>query len=278
VLVLAEQFPSNVYPWRDLAARAGGAVRTVARPADGDWTAAVLTALDERVQVAALPTCHWTDGGRIDLEAVGERCRALGAALVVDATQSLGAVPFDAGRVRPDVVCAAGYKWLLGPYTQAFAWFAPRLRDGRPLEHTWIGRAGSEDFARLVDYRDEYAGGARRFDAGERSNFVLLPMAIAALEQILAWTPERIAATVAPLTGLVERRAAEIGLQALPAAVRHPHMVGVRLGAAPAPDLVARLAAERVYVSVRGDSVRVSPHVYNTPDDVEALIGALARA
>jgi selenocysteine lyase/cysteine desulfurase len=187
VVVLAEQFPSNVYPWRAAAAASGAEVLTVARPADGDWTAAVATAVDERTAVVAVPQCHWTDGSIVDLVAVGAAAREVGAALVVDATQSFGAVPFDVAAVQPDFLVTAGYKWLLGPYSLGYLYVAPHRRDGVPLEHNWITRAGSEDFAALVDYRDEPAPGARRYDVGERSNFVLVPMALAALEQILAW-------------------------------------------------------------------------------------------
>jgi selenocysteine lyase/cysteine desulfurase len=110
LLVLAEQFPSNVYAWRVLAARTGAEVVTVARPPEHDWTAAVLALLDERVAVAALPHCHWIDGGLLDLIAIGARCREVDCALVVDATQSLGALPFDVSAVQPDFLVCPGYK------------------------------------------------------------------------------------------------------------------------------------------------------------------------
>jgi selenocysteine lyase/cysteine desulfurase len=98
-------------------------------------------------------------------------------------------MPFDLGAVEPDIVVAACYKWLLGPYSTGFMYVAPRWHEGRPLEHNWIAREGSENFGGLVRYRDEYQPGARRYDVGEPSNFALMPAAVAALEQILAWTP-----------------------------------------------------------------------------------------
>ncbi|HKB49188.1 MAG TPA: aminotransferase class V-fold PLP-dependent enzyme, partial [Ktedonobacterales bacterium] len=150
ILVLEDQFPSNVYVWRDLAARAGAVVETVPRPADFDWTAALLERIDERTAIVAVPHCHWTDGSLVNLVRVGERVRAVGAALVVDATQSLGAAPLSVGEVRPDFLVAATYKWLLGPYSMGFLYAAPEWRDGRPLEFNWIAREGSEDFAGLV--------------------------------------------------------------------------------------------------------------------------------
>ncbi len=138
LLVLAEEFPSNVYPWRDLAERSGGQMVTVRRPEDGDWTRVVLGEMDERTALVAVPHCHWTDGSLVDLVRVGERARELGAALAVDATQSLGALPLDVAEVRPDFLVAAGYKWLMGPYSLGYLYVAPRWRTGRPLEHNWL--------------------------------------------------------------------------------------------------------------------------------------------
>ena len=277
LVVLAEQFPSNVYAWRETAERSGASLVTVPRPEDDDWTRAALDRIDERTAVAALPHCHWTDGGRLDLVRIGARCREVGAALVLDLTQSAGALGFDAGAVRPDYVVCAGYKWLLGPYSLGFLWVAQH-REGRPIEFNWIGRAGSEDFARLVDYRDEYQPGARRFDVGERSNFILVPMLNAALEQILAWGVGAIEATLTARTADVAARAAGLGLGAAPAALRAGHFLGLRFpgGGLPA-GLLAALAAEQVYVSVRGASMRVTPHLYNTDEDVDRLFAALER-
>jgi selenocysteine lyase/cysteine desulfurase len=275
ILVLAEQFPSNVYTWLELAERSGGEVLTVPRPADGDWTRAVLDALDERVAVAALPHCHWTDGGLIELAAVGARCREAGCALVIDATQSLGAWPLDLEAVAPDFLVSAGYKWLLGPYSLGYLYVGPWRQEGRPIEHNWIARQGSEDFARLIDYQDRYQPGARRFDVGERSNFGLLPVSVAALEQLLAWGVARIARTLAHKTGEIAARSAALGLDTADARLRAGHFLGLRFPHGPPPGLPERLAREQVHVSLRGDSLRVTPHLYNDEADVDRLLGVL---
>jgi selenocysteine lyase/cysteine desulfurase len=276
LLVLAEEFPSNLYPWRDVARRTGATVLTVARPPDGDWTRVVLEAMDTRCALVAVPHCHWTDGTRVDLVKVGARAREVGAALAVDATQSLGALPLSVKEVQPDYLVAAGYKWLMGPYSQGYLYVAPRQREGRPLELNWITRQGSEDFSRLIEYREEFQPGARRFDVGERSNFLLVPMAAAALRQILAWGVESIQETVRELTRRAARGAEALGLEVAPEAHRAGHLVGLRRRGGYAPDLPARLAASQVYVSVRGDNLRVSPHLYNTAADVDRLLEALA--
>jgi selenocysteine lyase/cysteine desulfurase len=278
VLVLEDQFPSNVYPWREAVAGHGGRVEAVPRPADHDWTAALLGRLGADVDVVAVPNVHWTDGSFVDLERVGTAARDVGAALVVDATQSLGALPFDVDVVQPDFVVAAAYKWLLGPYSVGYLWAAPDRRDGTPLEFNWITRAGAEDFASLVDYRDDYEPGARRYDVGERSNFALLPMSITAMRQVLDWGVERIAATAAAFTDRIERETLAMDLLPVPASRRGRHMLGVELPRGAPTDLVSRLAAADVHVSVRGRSVRISPHVWNTEEDVSRLLDVLEDA
>jgi selenocysteine lyase/cysteine desulfurase len=277
ILILEDQFPSNVYAWRELAAQSGAKLVTVPRPTDHDWASAILELLDENVAVVAVPNCHWTDGSLVDLARVGERARELGTALVVDGIQSLGARPFDVAEVRPDFLISSVYKWLLGPYGVGFMHVGEQWREGPPIEHNWINRRGSEDFSQLVDYQDAFQPGARRYDVGERSNFVLLPMASEALRQLLEWGIENVAETIGSLTDLVEAEAEERGLEPIPAKSRARHMIGLRLGAGVPEDLAARLAKENVFVSVRGESVRVSPHLYNTAKDVERLFEVLDR-
>lgn len=275
ILVLHEQFPSNVYFWRELAAECHAELVTLRRDQGNDWTRVLLDAIDDRTAIAALPHNLWTDGSLVDLEAVGSKLRHVGAGLVLDLTQSLGAMPFDVATVRPDFMVAACYKWLLGPYTTGFMYVAPQWQDGKPLEHGWITRAGSENFAGLVDYTDEFQPGARRFDMGERANFALMPAVIVALEQLLDWGVPGISETLGARTADIAARAARIGLESGPAATRAPHFLGLRLPDGTPDGLVAALAARDVHVSVRGRSLRVTPHLYNTDDDTTRLLDAL---
>ncbi|MXZ81029.1 MAG: aminotransferase class V-fold PLP-dependent enzyme [Gammaproteobacteria bacterium] len=278
IIVLADQFPSNVYIWRERVRTSGASLVTVERPSDNDWTRAVLREIDERAEVVALPNCHWTDGGLVDLVRVGERCREAGAMLVLDLTQSAGALPFDTAAVQPDFVVCAGYKFLLGPYSLGFLWMAPEHRDGMPIEYNWIARTNSEDFAGLVDYRDTYRPGARRFDVGENSNFILVPMLNTALEQLLEWGVENIHATLAQRNDRIAERASRLGLGVVSGKLRAAHFLGLRFPPGMLPSGIASdLAAENVHVSVRGTSMRITPHVYNTDQDIEQLFDALDR-
>jgi selenocysteine lyase/cysteine desulfurase len=185
VVTLAEDFPSTIYACRALVAREEARLVTVARPQEGEWTEALLDAIDGGTALVCAPHVHWVCGTRFDLEAVARRCRSVGAALILDTTQSTGALPLDLGAVDPDYLVTATYKWLLGPYSVGFLYVAPRHQQGRPLEEAWITRAGAQDFRRLARYDEALEPDARRFDMGERSNFALLPVAGAAIAQLL---------------------------------------------------------------------------------------------
>jgi len=275
IVCLAEEFPSNVYAWMDLAERSRGEVAFVTRPESLDWTQAVLEAIDERCAVVALPHCHWTDGGLVDLARVADRAREAGAALVIDATQSIGAMPFPLDEVRPDFLVTATYKWLLGPYSSAFMWVAPQHREGTPLEFSWATRAHSDDFPQLVNYTGAYRPGARRYDVGQTANFALTPAINAALRQTLDWTVAGINEYIGALVDRLAAGAESIGLTVAAPALRSRHLVGVHLSGA-SPDAVASaLADSGVHVSVRGQAVRVSPHVYNDESDIDRLIEVL---
>lgn len=278
VIVLADQFPSNVYAWRELAERRQAQVKTIAWPEDGDWTRVLLAAINEQTDIVALPHCHWTDGSLIDLVAIGRRCREVKAALVLDLTQSIGALPFDVREVQPDYLIAAGYKWMMGPYTLGFMYIAPEHCDGAPLEHNWIARQGSQDFARLVDYQMKFQPGARRFDMGEGAYFGQMPMAVAALEQLLQWGVGNIQDSLRRFTDGIAAQAADLGLQTGQRHLRAGHFLGLRFPAGVPEGILAQLAKEQVFVSVRGDALRVTPHLYNNKLDADKLMAVLAKA
>jgi selenocysteine lyase/cysteine desulfurase len=278
ILVLAEQFGSNYYPWQRQAEETGASLKVVAWPADNDWTAAVLDSLTSVVAIAALPQVQWTSGGRLDLVRIGAACRKLGVALVLDLTQSLGALPFSVGDVGPDFAVAASYKWLLGPYSVGLLYVGPKWQGGLPLEENWIQRANARDFSSLILYTEDYDAGARRFDMGERANFALLPAAVRAMKQLQEWRVAEISETAGALTRRLAEAAADLGFSAPPEPLRAPHYLSLRRQAAIPKELPEMLAREKVFVSVRGSSIRVTPHVYNTVDDGDRLIACLRRA
>jgi len=277
ILVLEEQFPSNYYAWQRLADEHGAAFKIVVWPDDGDWTAAVLNSLTADVAIAALPNVQWTSGGKLDLVRIGAACRKIGSALVLDLTQSLGALPFSIREVQPDFAVAANYKWLMGPYTTGLLYVAPQWHGGRPLEENWIQRSNARDFASLILYTDKYDAGARRFDMGERSNFALLPAATRAIKQLLEWGVAQISETAGALNRQLAAAAAEVGFSSPPEDLRAPHYLCLRRKAGIPAELPDILARQKVFVSVRGSSVRVTPHFYNSATDGDRLIACLRQ-
>jgi selenocysteine lyase/cysteine desulfurase len=278
VLVLDQEFPSGYYTWRRFAERSGAELLVVRRERGQTWTDAIVGAIDDRVAVASVPNVHWTNGAYVDLGRVAAALREAGSAFVIDASQSLGAVPLDVAALRPEAVVTVGYKWLLGPFSLGFLYLDPALHKGEPLEENWIVREGADDFSQLVDYRDEYQPGARRFDVGQRTSFHLTPMALEAIRRLLDWTVPRVAATLRARTDEIASRAEALGLTVLPRGERAPHMLGLDLPAAAARRAGAALEKARVVASMRGSSLRISPHLHNNQEDVERLLNAVASA
>ncbi|MHC4925345.1 MAG: aminotransferase class V-fold PLP-dependent enzyme [Planctomycetota bacterium] len=283
VVLTHEQFPGNVHAWTRKAREAGGEVRFVTPPEGSGrgaaWNEMIFDAIDGDTAIVALPHVHWTDGTLFDLVAVGRRCRDVGAAFVLDATQSVGALPLDVQEIQPDALIVAAYKWLLGPYSLALGYFSERLQDGTPLEETWIGRDKSEDFQNLVDYQDAYQPGALRYDVAERSNFTLVPMAIESLKLLAAWRPERIQAYCADLTRDLLPEAAGLGFSVEDTAYRGSHLFGLRMPEGiDLAGLKGALERRNVWASLRGSALRLSPNVYNDAGDVDALLEGLTEA
>jgi selenocysteine lyase/cysteine desulfurase len=283
VVLTHEQFPGNVHAWTRLAREAGGEARFVTPPESAGrgqaWNEALLDSIDQATAVVAVPHVHWTDGTLFDLAEIGRRCREVGAALVVDGTQSVGALPFDIAEVRPDALIVAVYKWLLGPYSVGLGYFGSRFDSGVPLEETWIGREKSEDFQNLVHYRDAYQPGALRYDVSERSNFALLPMAIASLRLVTDWGPERIQDYCRRLISGALDEAADLGFSVEDEAWRGSHLFGLRMPATiDLAGLKDALERRKVVASLRGSALRLAPNVYNDASDVEALMDGLREA
>lgn len=288
VVLLGEQFPSNVHVWRTWRAL-GVEIRTVAAPdapwsrEDGlpsrrqAWNDALVAAIDARTDVVALEQAHWTDGTLFDLERVGARCREVGAALVIDATQTAGAMPLDVAAVRPDLLVVHAYKSMLCNYGLGFAVLSERFADAAPIEHHWMMRGGAEDFARLVDYRDDFAPGVRRHDTAVRANPVMIEMLGASCGLLLDWGPTRIRDYLLRIVRPSVPRLRAAGFRIADEVDRAANVFGIGLPAGLAPEAVrAELAERRIHVSVRGSTLRVAPHVYNDEGDIGRLVEALA--
>ena len=255
ILILEDQFPSNVYPWQKVAKEKNIEILRIQQGTFSSLTEAILSHLDDRVEVAALPNVLWTNGALIDLIRIRKRCDDVGCKLVLDLTQSAGAMLIDFDKVRPDFAVIANYKWMLGPYTTGFLFVSEEYFDGEALEEGWITRKDSKDFSNLVNYTDQYEYGAIRFDMGERSNFALMPGVIAALQQIDSWGIKNIQEKLRHQNELLGKKLSSMGLQLIDKQQRSPHFLGAAIPKGARKDLVSRLAEKNIYLSERGGKV-----------------------
>lgn len=274
ILVIAEEFPSDVFPWMRTAQEVGATLVTVPYPESGDWAAAIVDRIDKSVKVVSISTCHWTNAAYIDLVPIAKACRDAGSILVVDATQSLGAMPLPMAEVQPDFLVAAGYKWLLCPYGFSLLYVSERWRSARPLEEAWQARSNAKDFTSLATYSDTYLPGARRFEVGEKCTS-LLPGAIAALEQIGTWGVENIAASLSEVNSRIAAHLEQLGFRLPEEAQRCPHMLGAQMPKGRTGNMVAGLKERNIYISQRGNALRFAPHLYINRHDEERLFEAL---
>lgn len=280
IVLMENEHPSHRYVWYELAAKTGASITIARRPENHDWTASIISTIKSStipVAVVAGTMVHWFEGMSVDLQAVASTARDAGAALVVDGTQWVGALPFDVRQVRPDFLVFATYKFLLGPYRLAFLYADTKWHStGKPIEHHSWNRVGGDksDFYKM-DVA-EFLPGARRFDMGERSDFAVLPVAIASLRLLNDWTMPGVFSRLDNLNRLIWDTAAKLGLHVSDERYRAPHIAIVEPGDRLTDGLSDRLKASGIFVTVRGTKLRISPHVYNDEADVKRLFAALA--
>lgn len=284
ILVAAEQFPSNYYPWQSLSADSGAEIKVVAPEKSFQdrgkiWNTKFLEAINGKTKAVAVAHTHWADGTLFDLQALRTRTKEVGALLVVDGTQSVGALPFDVQKIQPDALICAAYKWLLGPYSIAFAYYGEYFDGGRPIEENWINRLDSENFAGLVNYESQYQPGALRFGVGEQSNFILAPMALKAIGQINRWGVENIQQYCQSITeaSILALRNKGFLIEELP--YRASHLFGIRHSKFADPgNWKEKFLKANIHVSIRGNAIRVSPHLYNDISDLNKFVKVLNTA
>lgn len=281
IIVAEEQFPSNYYAWEKAANRSGATLRTIGPPPElqnrsKQWNENILKAINSNTKVVTMAHTHWADGTLFDLMAIREATKSVGALLIIDGTQSVGALPFDVAQFQPDALICAGYKWLMGPYAIGVAFYGDYFDNGNPIEENWINRKASEDFAQLVNYESEYQEKALRFGVGEQSNFILVPMMIAAIEQLNEWKPLNIQEYCQSISSEAVTSLRNAGFHIEEDNYRGKHLFGIRTPEHLDIEVInQKLKAKGVYVSIRGNAIRVAPHLYNSNADFEKLLDCL---
>ena len=281
VLVVSDEFPSGYYTIKKWCHENGKNLEVIEAPEGLEnrgevWNSKILSHINEDTCAVVMSSIHWTDGTLFQLKEIGEKCKANQALLIVDGTQSVGAMPIDVMDFQIDALVCAGYKWLMGPYSIGMAYYSASFNEGNPLEESWMNRSNAQNFSALTQYVDNYTPGAGRYNVGEFSNFTLLPMLNEAILQILKWDPANIQAFCKGLSEPLVSFLKANGFWLEEEDYRAKHLFGILL-----PDsidqqkLLQKLQERKIFVSVRGKAIRISFHLYNTEEDVQIFINTL---
>jgi len=278
VLTVENEFPSDFYSIQRWCDTYNSEIKIIKPDAGLDhigenWNAKLIDAINEDTAIVNISSVHWMTGLRFDLEAIGKKCKSVDAKFIVDGTQSVGALPMDIEKYHIDALICASYKWLIGPYSMGLMYISSEFNNGIPLEESWMNRSNAKDFRNLTNYTTSYTSGAGRYNVGETSNFISMPILKAGLEQVLQWTPQGIQTYNKQLIQPLRDYLKKLDVQFENDVYFSNHIIGVKL-----PDsiniekLTENLAKYNVYLSVRGTSLRISINVFNTPKDIERLI------
>ncbi|MBY5958926.1 aminotransferase class V-fold PLP-dependent enzyme [Membranicola marinus] len=274
VLIVEDQFPSAVFPWHQPDSHHN--VKTIPLPdlyknRGERLTDSIIDAIRDQTAAVCIGTVLWTDGTRYHLKRIAEKCQQHGTLLILDGTQSIGALKFDLQEIKPDALICAGYKWLMGPYGMTVGYFGPAFDEGNPIEENWINRQNSKDFTRLTQYEEKYGPNAQRYNSGQYSNFIHIAMLRKSLELILEWKVDIIQGYCDYLTAELFdtiTKSKSYWIEKDPN-YRSSHIVGIHLLKTELKEKLERTFADKnIHVSMRSDCVRVSPHLYNTKKDM----------
>jgi len=278
IVILGDQFPSNYYAWKQLEKDKGIIIKTIKAPKiskgrGAKWNRALLESISSKTKMVSMPIVHWTDGTLFDMKAIRQRTNEVEAYLIIDGTQSIGAMPFSISEIQPDALICAGYKWLMGSYGLGLAYFGERFNNGSPLENNWISHEGSENFSNLINYNEKFKPKSARYDMGESSNFVFTPMLSEAIKQLLIWTPKAIQEYCKTITEDVLPTLEKNGFFVEDTNFRGHHLFGIYLTNDVSIELLKeKISNKNIFVSYRGQAIRISPNVYNTKEDIEKLV------
>ena len=281
ILLLEEEFPSNVWVWKELAKKENGVVKFVPRPSDDNWTSSIINSIDKDTSIVSVPNCHWTDGGLIDLETLSKELKKNNIALAIDGTQSVGVMPIDISKIKPDFMVVSGYKWCLGPYSLGLAYIDKKYHDGSPIEHNWMSKfqiPTDNSVPDMTIYEDFDYQNARKFDFGQRGNFHLMPVLESSLELILKITPESIYEHVDFLNEEIIKITSEMGISNIKSDYRAKHYLGLRFENEIPKDFIENLSKKNIFISSRGKkAIRVTPHIWNNLNDIDKFINGFRK-
>jgi selenocysteine lyase/cysteine desulfurase len=276
VVTAEEEYPANLYPWLNLADR-GVEVRRVPSRGSRIGLDDLRSAMDGRTRLLTISFVEFASGYRNDLDAIGALCRERGVLFFVDAIQGLGVLPLDVSRTPIDFLAADGHKWLLGPEGAGLFWIRRDLVDRlHAVGVGWHSVVKAWDFA-TIDYRLKPHAG--RWESGTL-NIAGISGLGASLELLLEIGIEAMASRIQELTDRLCARLEPTGWKVFSSrcAGEWSGIVSLETLAGQDPGvMVKQLRGQGVVVNHRGGRLRVSPHAYNTPDEIDHLVHLLGE-
>ena len=275
-LTISDEFPSGQFALHRWCTTHGAELKICSPESNKqvyhNWNRNLLETINDRTALVLMSSVHWMDGTLFEIAQIGQRCKEVGAAFIVDGSQSVGALPIDVQEAGIDALVCATYKWLLGPYSIGLAYYGERFEDGMPIEESWMNRTNAQQFSNLTDYDLIYKEGAQRYNVGETSHFIHMPILDEGLKQLLTWRPGNIQTYCKNLTADLIQALKELDIQIEDDDHRAFHLFGIKLPEEiNAEQLIHTFRKEKIFLSVRGNSIRISPHLYNTTTDIDLL-------
>jgi cysteine desulfurase / selenocysteine lyase len=281
VITAKGEFPVQCTTWKPMEEREGLKLKIVS-PRERFITADdLIAALTPRTRVVSVSMVRYDDGSLLDVARVAEACHKQGAFLLLDASQSCGAIPMDVNQLGADFIVSAGYKWLLSPFGTGFFWVkSEHLAMVRPVPYYWMAVAGADNFSALNFDDPKPAPSAKRWDSAEWAsyfNFNLAAMDVS-VDFVARMGPELVAAHNRKLIELMFDRLPKdrfVPASPLDPARRGPYGCFAARSPEKTAEHYQRLRKENVVVSLREGNIRVSPHLYNTERDIDRLISVV---
>lgn len=283
-IVLEEEFPSGYFAAKRWCEEHDNKL-IVVKPELGldrlgaNWNSKILDAIDENTSLVLISAIHWMTGLKYDIAAIGAKCAAVGAYFIVDGSQTVGALPIDVKALKIDALICAGYKWLFGSYSLGIAYIGDKFNQGVPIEESWMNRTNAHDLSTLTQYEPNYQPQAGRYNVGETSNFILMPILKAGLKQVNAWQVPNIQAYAKDLIQPLLTYLKSIGAVLETEAYFSNHLFALSLPEEVALDQFREnLTKNKIIISSRGKYLRVSVNVFNDSEDIRQLIQAIQTA
>ena len=273
ILLVAGEFPSNVYPFLNLKRR--GVEIDFADPSEGMIGIDDLAArIDKRTKILSVSYVQFLNGYRIDPEDIGRLCRSRNIIFSVDGIQGVGAVPLDVRAAGIDFLANGGHKWLMGPMGCGFMYIKPELHERlEPAFAGWLSVKNSWDF---LDYRLDFLDDAERYELGT-ANFLGIAGARAASDLLVEVGPARIERHLLELGNyLIE--AMETSGFVYTGSRDEKHRAGIcSFRHERAKEIFDHLTDNKIIVSLREGVIRISPHFYNTRAELENLVRTIGK-